>query len=499
MSISAEVLYLIVLTQVFYLVWNIKSIVFFARLDREKLFADAGAGEFSSDGSTRLPRITAILAARNEPEPVLRRSLLSLLSLDYPVEKKEILLVTDSDDMNTCMIADRLSQELGLIHVVVPKNSDPSWSKVISEARGRGCKWADIEAEQLPYSKPRALTYALPKATGQIVTVVDAEDVQGDPRVFQKAARCLEIKGYDAVQGRLRFVNYRDSWLSLQAVGDYSFWFRGLLPKVRFIGLPVALGGTCYYVRRDVLDSVGGWDPTNVTEDLELGLRLYGLGYRVGIIDVDTYEESPRSLLRTRNDGGWANQRTRWIRGTLYTISRLGRYRREFSARKKIAIGLLLFYYLLGMFVPFLSIIGYPSMLVSFLAAILWPIWSISGSQTLGTVASVVSVLVPQTDNQWIAGISLLNMILLVWTILLTVQGIAGTVGKTMNGVNEKIHYYGLAGFTLMFYWILWGLPVLRALWQMSRGARFWEKTLHEGLHYSVLDRYSADVKRCYG
>ena len=334
-SISAEVLYLIVLTQVFYLVWNIKSIIFFARLDREKLFADAGAGEFSSDGSTSLPRITAILAARNEPEPVLRRSLLSLLSLDYPVEKKEILLVTDSDDMNTCMIADRLSQELGLVHVVVPKNSDPSWSKVISEARGRGAKWADIDAEQLPYSKPRALTYALPRATGQIVTVVDAEDVQGDPLVFRKAARCLEVKGYDAVQGRLRFVNYRDSWLSLQAVGDYSFWFGWLLPKIRFRGLPVALGGTCYYVRRDVLDSVGGWDPTNVTEDLELGLRLYGCGYRVGIIDVDTYEESPRSLLRTRYDGGWANQRTRWIRGTLYTISRLGRYRREFSVKKE--------------------------------------------------------------------------------------------------------------------------------------------------------------------
>jgi glycosyltransferase XagB len=495
-SVSAEVLYLIVLTQVFYLVWNVKSIIFYARPNHEKLFADAGAGELSSDESTSLPRITAILAARNEPEPVLRRSLLSLLSLDYPVEKKEILLVTDSDDVNTCMIAGRLSRELGLVHVVVPKNSDPSWSKVISEARGRGAKWADIDAEQLPYSKPRALTYALPRATGQIVTVVDAEDVQGDPLVFRKAARCLQVKGYDAVQGRLRFVNYRDSWLSLQAVGDYSFWFGWLLPKIRYRGLPVALGGTCYYVRRDVLDTVGGWDPTNVTEDLELGLRLYGCGYRVGIIDVDTYEESPRSLLRTRYDGGWANQRTRWIRGTLYTISRLGRYRREFSSRRKIAIGLLLFYYLLGMFVPFLSIIGYPSMILSFLAAILFPIRSIAGSQTLGIVGSL---LVPPIGNEWIAAISLLNMILLLWTIFLTVRGIAGTIDKSLHGVKERIHYYGLAGSTLMFYWILWGLPVLRALWQISRGARFWEKTLHEGLHYTVLDRYSADVKRRYG
>jgi hypothetical protein len=46
---SAEVLYLIVLTQVFYLVWNVKSIIFYGRPSREKLFADADVGELSSD------------------------------------------------------------------------------------------------------------------------------------------------------------------------------------------------------------------------------------------------------------------------------------------------------------------------------------------------------------------------------------------------------------------------------------------------------------------
>jgi hypothetical protein len=92
-------------------------------------------------------------------------------------------------------------------------------------------------------------------------------------------------------------------------------------------------------------------------------------------------------------------------------------------------------------------------------------------------------------DNPWLATLSTFNMLLLLWHILLTVRGIAATVGKTVNGITEKVHYYGLAVSTIMFYWILWGLPVLRALWQMLRGARFWEKTLHEGLHHPVLDR----------
>jgi hypothetical protein len=92
-------------------------------------------------------------------------------------------------------------------------------------------------------------------------------------------------------------------------------------------------------------------------------------------------------------------------------------------------------------------------------------------------------------DNPWLATLSTFNMLLLLWHILLTVRGIAATVGKTVIGITEKVHYYGLAVSTIMFYWILWGFPVLRALWQMLRGARFWEKTLHEGLHHPVLDR----------
>lgn len=470
-----------VITQILYLVWNAKSIIVYGRSDRERLFADATNP--LPDASMNLPKITAILAARNESETVLTRSLMSLLSLQYPVEKKEILLVTDSDDVITGVIADRLARELHVTHIVVPENNDPSWNLLIRQARERGAKWAGIDADQLPHSKPRALTYALTKATGQIVTVVDAEDEQGDPLVFQKAAQCLQAKGYDAVQGRLRFINYRDSWLSLQAVGDYAFWFAWLLPKIRVRGLPVALGGTCYYVRRDVLDSVGGWDPTNVTEDLELGLRLYGYGRRVGILDVDTYEEAPRTLLRTQSEGGWANQRTRWIRGTLYTVRRMGRYWKEFPPRRRLGIGLILFYYLLGFFIPFLSIIGYPLMVLSLLAAILLPITAVSG-------IPLTAPLLPVIDNPLLATISAFNMILLLWHVYLSLRGIASTVGKTVNGLSEKVHYYGLAGATMMFYWILWGFPVLRALWQTLRGARYWEKTLHEGLHHPVLDRF---------
>ena len=121
-------------------------------------------------------------------------------------------------------------------------------------------------------------------------------------------------------------------------------------------------------------------------------------------------------------------------------------------------------------------------MLLSLLVAIILPIEFATGT-------SLVTSPLPLINNPWLAAISGVNMFLLLLHIMLTVRGIAGTVGKTIKGIGEKVHYYGLVVLTIMFYWILWGLPVLRALWQTLRGAIFWEKTLHEGLHHSVLDR----------
>lgn len=484
-----DILYLAFLIQFFYLIWNAKSIIFYARSDRGTLFADAGMETNPHPKELdSLPKITAILAGRNESEAILRRSLLSLLSLDYPAEKKEILLVVDSDDVNTCATADKLSRELGLASLVVPDSNDPCWTRIIQEARDRGAKWTDTDVELFP-SKPRALIYALAEATGQVITVVDAEDVQGDPQVFRKATLCLQVKGYDAVQGRLRFVNYKDSWLSLQSIGDYAYWFGWLLPRIQKRGLPVPFGGTSYYIRREILDGLRGWDPTNVTEDLELGLRLYGYGHRVGIIDVDTYEESPRRLLSSLHEGGWANQRTRWIRGMMYTTSRLRKYWSEFPLRRRAAIAFLMSFYLLALMVPFISILGYPFMIISFAATILIQI----GSTTESELITRYPLLVTFIQNRWLAVLGTINMLLLLWTIFLTVHGIAETVGKVIKGAWSKTYYYGLAASTVMFYWILWGLPILRAFWQIIRGARFWEKTLHEGLHHPVLDELRVD------
>nr|WP_246737908.1 glycosyltransferase family 2 protein [Rhizobium grahamii] len=60
-------------------------------------------------------------------------------------------------------------------------------------------------------------------------------------------------------------------------------------------------------------EAAGGWDPHNVTEDADLGMRLCRLGYRCGVIDCPTYEDAPTTAKV------WLNQRTRWFKGWLQT------------------------------------------------------------------------------------------------------------------------------------------------------------------------------------
>ena len=58
---------------------------------------------------------------------------------------------------------------------------------------------------------------------------------------------------------------------------------------------------------------MGRWDPFNVTEDADLGMRLWRGGYRTAMISRPTLEDAPHTL------GAWLPQRTRWFKGWMQT------------------------------------------------------------------------------------------------------------------------------------------------------------------------------------
>jgi glycosyltransferase XagB len=94
---------------------------------------------------------------------------------------------------------------------------------------------------------------------------------------------------------------------------EYCALFDGLLPALDRLGLPIRLGGTSNHFRASALKWLMAWDPFNVTEDADLGVRLARNGYRCLMLRSTTYEEAPSAFMN------WLRQRTRWLKGYVQT------------------------------------------------------------------------------------------------------------------------------------------------------------------------------------
>jgi cellulose synthase/poly-beta-1,6-N-acetylglucosamine synthase-like glycosyltransferase len=88
--------------------------------------------------------------------------------------------------------------------------------------------------------------------------------------------------------------------------------YEGFLGGKEILGLFVPLNGSCYFIKKDVLEEVGGWDSTALSEDMELAARLVHNGHTIKYAsDVRSWQEYPASVT------GFFKQRVRWFRGTM--------------------------------------------------------------------------------------------------------------------------------------------------------------------------------------
>ncbi len=211
----------------------------------------------------------------------------ALARLDYPADKIDIKLLLEERDHATIAEARRL-------------NRDGCYDLVIVPASG-------------PQTKPKACAYALPAARGDLLVIYDAED-EPEPAQLRVAAETIAAApDLACVQAPLNFYNPDENWLTRLFTLEYCLWFDHLLPALDRIGAPVPLGGTSNIFRTEALIDAGGWDPYNVTEDADLGLRLARRGWRTAIIDSTTYEEANCRL------PNWLRQRSRWMKGYMQT------------------------------------------------------------------------------------------------------------------------------------------------------------------------------------
>ncbi len=241
----------------------------------------------------QLPVYSVLIPAYKEPE-VIEHLLGSVALLEYPKDKLEVKLLLEEDDFDT----------INAINAKVARGESlPSFIEVVLVPAG------------LPRTKPKACNYGLRLCTGTLVTIYDAEDIP-EPLQLRRAAIALlsSADNVACVQARLEFHNHRDNLLTKWFTVEYAQWFTQLLPGLVALGGPIPLGGTSNHFKRDILDQVGAWDPFNVTEDADLGVRLQREGYHVGVLQSVTLEEANCDFVN------WIKQRSRWYKGYLLSF-----------------------------------------------------------------------------------------------------------------------------------------------------------------------------------
>lgn len=368
--------------------------------------------------TVELPSYTVLVPAYHEPE-VIPGLLASLDRLDYPARLLDIKLLLEADDSETLAAVVQAGAKSN-VEVVRVLPSEPR-------------------------TKPKACNVGLARAWGRFVTIYDAED-RPDPLQLRRAVAAFRRLPPEVacLQAKLSYHNAEQNLLTRWFTAEYALWFGQLLPGLVKLGAPVPLGGTSNHFRRRTLVRVGGWDPFNVTEDADLGVRLHRLGFRTSILESITLEEANSDFVN------WTKQRSRWYKGYLQTWLVHMRHPRQLWQQ-------------LGLkgFVGFNLFVGGTPML-----ALLNPVfWALTAAWFLGK-PSVILALFPA----WLYYASLVSLAFGNFTFLYT-----AVVGARAAGRPSL----ALAALFSPAYWVMMSIAAIKASVQLLAAPTFWEKTAH--------------------
>lgn len=375
------------------------------------------AAELASLDRAALPRYSILVPLYREPE-VVPHLLAALEALDYPRERLDVQILVEPDDAVT--------------RAALSAQALPAWMRIT------------VAPEGLPRTKPRACNSGLAAADGDLLVIFDAED-RPEPDQLLKAAAAYARLGSDVVclQCRLDHYNSQQSLATRWATIDYLVWFRLVLPGLQRLGAPLPLGGTSNHFRIAALRELGGWDPFNVTEDADLGLRIARRGWRTCMLASTTWEEAVATM------PAWVRQRSRWIKGHLQTWmvhSRRGALR-AFGLRGYVLMALATAGVMATLLINPLA----------WTVVLLWLAvgWSIVDAHDPWSVAGLVVGAGGLLANLLLVGIS-----------------VAACVGLRRRDLLP-------AAVQMPFAWVLQSLAAWRAAWEFVARPFHWEKTRH--------------------
>lgn len=415
---------------IMYFIINPVRIFTFLKSFTSKKLVQVDEDRLASVSEESLPVYTVLVPLRQEAS-IVPGLINSMKAMDYPKEKLDVKFILEIDDTET--IKTLQNEGIGLSEQDA-KDTD-FWAEIVKVPPDGGLS-----------TKPRACNYAFAFARGTYTVIFDAED-RPDPDQLKKAHIGFRKTSLQTVclQAKLNFYNSRQNLLTRMFSLEYGFWFEYYLPGLDEVNSPLPLGGTSNHFVTSRLQKVGVWDPYNVTEDADLGLRIFRYRFKTTMLDSHTYEEANSRFWN------WIRQRTRWQKGFLQTFLIHIRYPKRL-------------YKELGFKQTLLAILTFgTNFFLPLFNPLLWILFIIS------FIPEYVTITFPDIAEIFIL-IGLFNLII-------------GNLTYMSVHIFAAIHMkrYDLVPFALFLpiYWMMISLATYRALWQYTFNRYYWEKTTH--------------------
>lgn len=258
---------------------------------RRRFFAGTPERELEIASGRNFPKVSIHVPAYNEPPEMMIETLDALSRLDYP--DFEVLVI----DNNT---------------------SDPAvWQPVEAHCAALGERFRFFHVSPLAGFKAGALNFALQQtaADAEAIAVIDS-DYQVSPRWLSDLIPYFANPEIGFVQAPQDYHDGDTSLFKKMCYAEYKGFFHiGMV--TRNDRNAIIEHGTMTMVRARVLREVGGWAEWCITEDAELGLRIFEAGYEGGYI-----EQSYGRGVMPDTFIDYKKQRFRWAYGAVQIMRR---------------------------------------------------------------------------------------------------------------------------------------------------------------------------------
>jgi len=284
-----EVIFLIAVILIWFMIgyqfiFSIYGYINFIKSMKEKREVDKKTYDF--------PSCTILIPAHNE-EVVIANTIAAMLKLQYPKDKLKIMVINDgSKDRTKEIIEEYAAKDSRVVLYDVPL--------------GQGGK-----------GKSRALNLGVKQVKSEVIAIYDADNTPDPMALHYLVASLVSNKELGGVIGKFRTVNKSRNLLT-RFINIETLSFQSMLQAGRWQLHNIAtLPGTNFVMWKWLIDELEGWDEEALTEDSELSIRIYELGYKIKFLPYAiTYEQEPEEWKV------WIKQRVRWVRGNNYVLAK---------------------------------------------------------------------------------------------------------------------------------------------------------------------------------